>query len=106
MIMADKKIGREKLHCSFCGKEQDAVKRLVAGPGVYICDECIDICNSILLEEEQRAGEHDRITGQFRQDHRHAGIGHVGESDVLNQDQRVLATRVFGEGSVCHLRTP
>lgn len=51
MIMADKKIGREKLHCSFCGKEQDAVKRLVAGPGVYICDECINLCTEIIADE-------------------------------------------------------
>ncbi|MCB1141103.1 MAG: ATP-dependent Clp protease ATP-binding subunit ClpX [Leptospiraceae bacterium] len=49
--MADKKIGREKLHCSFCGKEQDAVKRLVAGPGVYICDECINLCTEIIADE-------------------------------------------------------
>lgn len=51
--MAGKKtsMGREKLHCSFCGKEQDAVKRLVAGPGVYICDECIALCMEIIGEE-------------------------------------------------------
>lgn len=51
--MAVRKKGgdREKLHCSFCGKEQDAVRRLVAGPGVYICDECIELCNEIIAEE-------------------------------------------------------
>jgi ATP-dependent Clp protease ATP-binding subunit ClpX len=48
-------MGREKLHCSFCGKEQDAVKRLVAGPGVYICDECIALCNEIIAEEPGQA---------------------------------------------------
>lgn len=37
--------------CSFCGKTQDEVKKLVAGPGVYICDECVDLCNDILTEE-------------------------------------------------------
>ena len=37
--------------CSFCGKTQDEVVRLVAGPGVYICDECIELCNAILDEE-------------------------------------------------------
>ena len=42
---------KEKLHCSFCGKEQDAVHRLVAGPGVYICDECIELCNEIIDED-------------------------------------------------------
>ena len=40
-----------KLHCSFCGKEQSQVKKLIAGPNVYICNECIDLCNDILLEE-------------------------------------------------------
>jgi ATP-dependent Clp protease ATP-binding subunit ClpX len=48
-------MGREKLHCSFCGKEQDAVKRLVAGPGVYICDECISLCTEIIAEEPGQA---------------------------------------------------
>ena len=40
-----------KLSCSFCGKSQNVVKKLVAGPGVYICDECIELCNEIVLEE-------------------------------------------------------
>ena len=37
--------------CSFCGKAQDQVKKLIAGPGVYICDECIELCNEIIEEE-------------------------------------------------------
>ncbi len=47
------KFGDEKgqLKCSFCGKPQDQVKKLVAGPGVYICDECIELCNEIIEEE-------------------------------------------------------
>lgn len=47
------KFGDEKgqLKCSFCGKVQDQVKKLVAGPGVYICDECIELCNEIIEEE-------------------------------------------------------
>lgn len=40
-----------KLKCSFCGKGQEQVKKLIAGPGVYICDECVDLCNEILDEE-------------------------------------------------------
>jgi ATP-dependent Clp protease ATP-binding subunit ClpX len=39
------------LRCSFCGKSQDEVRRLIAGPAAYICDECIDLCNDIILEE-------------------------------------------------------
>ncbi|GBD29961.1 ATP-dependent Clp protease ATP-binding subunit ClpX [bacterium HR32] len=42
---------RERLKCSFCGKGQEQVRKLVAGPGVYICDECIELCNEILEEE-------------------------------------------------------
>ena len=39
------------LKCSFCGKTQKQVKKLIAGPGVYICDECIELCNEIIIEE-------------------------------------------------------
>ncbi|ACL22382.1 ATP-dependent Clp protease ATP-binding subunit ClpX [Desulfitobacterium sp. LBE] len=42
---------KNQLKCSFCGKTQDQVKKLVAGPGVYICDECIELCNEIIEEE-------------------------------------------------------
>ena len=47
------KFGDEKgqLKCSFCGKVQEQVKKLIAGPGVYICDECIELCNEIIEEE-------------------------------------------------------
>ena len=40
-----------QLKCSFCGKNQEQVRKLVAGPGVYICDECIELCNEIIEEE-------------------------------------------------------
>lgn len=45
------KLESESLKCSFCGKSQRQVKKLIAGPGVYICDECIDLCNEIIEEE-------------------------------------------------------
>ena len=53
------KFGDEKgqLKCSFCGKMQEQVKKLIAGPGVYICDECIELCNEII--EEEFTEEHD-----------------------------------------------
>ena len=41
------------LRCSFCGKSQEEVKRLIAGPAAYICDECIDLCNDIFREAPQ-----------------------------------------------------
>jgi ATP-dependent Clp protease ATP-binding subunit ClpX len=43
------------LHCSFCGKNQHEVRKLIAGPSVFICDECIDLCNDIIIEESQEA---------------------------------------------------
>jgi len=49
--------GGDLLKCSFCGKSQKQVKKLIAGPGVYICDECIDLCNEIIEEELSQTGE-------------------------------------------------
>jgi len=50
--MTEKKSGPEKLlYCSFCGKSQHEVKKLIAGPSVFICDECIDLCNDIVRDE-------------------------------------------------------
>ena len=49
--------GGDLLKCSFCGKSQKQVKKLIAGPGVYICDECIDLCNEIIEEELADAGD-------------------------------------------------
>ena len=51
----------ERLKCSFCGKTQDQVKKLIAGPDVYICDECVELCNEILDEEffEQKSKDKD-----------------------------------------------
>ncbi len=46
---------KKQLKCSFCGKTQEQVKRLVAGPGVYICDECIELCSEIIEEEFEEA---------------------------------------------------
>ncbi|MFN3984156.1 MAG: ATP-dependent Clp protease ATP-binding subunit ClpX [Rhodocyclaceae bacterium] len=58
--MTDKKSGNEKLlYCSFCGKSQHEVRKLIAGPSVFICDECIELCNDIIRDEinEGRVGE-------------------------------------------------
>ena len=49
--------GGDLLKCSFCGKSQKQVKKLIAGPGVYICDECIDLCNEIIEEELAESSE-------------------------------------------------
>ena len=61
--MTDKKSGSEKLlYCSFCGKSQHEVKKLIAGPSVFICDECIDLCNDIIRDEisNEQAGKSSR----------------------------------------------
>ena len=50
--MSNNTIDQEELHCSFCGKPQDAVKKLIAGPGVFICNECVELCNDILSREQ------------------------------------------------------
>ena len=52
------------LYCSFCGKSQHEVRKLIAGPSVFICDECVDLCNDIIREEIQESGSessHDRL---------------------------------------------
>ncbi|GAB4173473.1 MAG: ATP-dependent Clp protease ATP-binding subunit ClpX [Wenzhouxiangellaceae bacterium] len=51
------------LYCSFCGKSQHEVRKLIAGPSVYICDECVELCNDIIREEleEAEAGERERL---------------------------------------------
>lgn len=53
--MSDKIKGEKLLYCSFCGKSQHEVKKLIAGPSVFICDECIELCNDIIREEIQGA---------------------------------------------------
>src|SRR4029079_743275 len=54
--MANTRGARGQYHCSFCGKSQDQVRRLIAGPGaVYICDECVDLCREIIDEESAPA---------------------------------------------------
>src|SRR5215475_8980064 len=65
--MADKKgsSAEKVLYCSFCGKSQHEVKKLIAGPSVFICDECIELCNDIIRDEvpadtpEARTGKSD-----------------------------------------------
>lgn len=55
--------GMDAVHCSFCGKSQDEVKKIVAGPGIYICNECVDLCQQIIEQElaEDHANETFRV---------------------------------------------
>ena len=50
---------KRQLKCSFCGKNQEQVKRLIAGPNVYICDECVELCDEIIQEEIEEVVEED-----------------------------------------------
>ena len=55
--------GNDRLKCSFCGKTQDQVKKLIAGPDVFICDECVELCNEI-LDEEFFEGKEKNLEGK------------------------------------------
>ncbi len=57
--LAERLRGRRRDHgqprCSFCGKDRERVQKLIAGPGVCICDECVELCNEIIRESQGRA---------------------------------------------------
>ncbi|MCU0615264.1 MAG: ATP-dependent Clp protease ATP-binding subunit ClpX, partial [Desulfobacterales bacterium] len=62
--MTKKGDGNDNLFCSFCGKNQTEVKKLIAGPAVYICDECIQLCSEIIEEEGEKTSgriQHDLV---------------------------------------------
>jgi len=62
--MASKTEEKKIVHCSFCNKPQEQVKRIIAGPGAYICNECIDLCNDLMTEEFDE--EIDELSGGFK----------------------------------------
>jgi ATP-dependent Clp protease ATP-binding subunit ClpX len=88
--MADKR--DRNLKCSFCGKNQDTVRKLIAGPSVYICDECVQLCNEIILEEW------DEQTSQVSQKLlKPKEIQSILDEYVIGQDhaKRVLSVSVY-----------
>ena len=93
--MAEKKSGSEKLlYCSFCGKSQHEVKKLIAGPSVFICDECIDLCNDIVrdelsVEQDGKAAKNDLPTPKE--------IASLLDQYVIGQElaKRILAVAVY-----------
>jgi hypothetical protein len=95
---------RNLLHCSFCGKSQHEVRKLVAGPAVYICDECVDLCTDVvddqllrLIEGDEgsaRAMSTDRLLHYV--EHAHSGVRR--SRSALQRIERVLALRE-NEGS-------
>jgi len=81
--MPRKDDSNDDLLCSFCGKSQDEVKKLIAGPSVYICDECIQLCNEIIAEEYGEEKETD-LGGQLIKPHE---IKEILDQYVIEQDQ-------------------
>ncbi len=81
-----------QLKCSFCGKTQDQVRKLVAGPGVYICDECIELCNEIVEEE---LGEEEEF--EMKDIPKPTEIREILDQYVIGQDQakKALAVAVY-----------
>ena len=71
-----------QLKCSFCGKTQEQVRKLVAGPGVYICDECIELCTEIVEEE---LGTEEEI--EFKDVPKPTEIRDILDDYVIGQDQ-------------------
>ncbi len=95
--MSEKKspAGEKILYCSFCGKSQHEVKKLIAGPSVFICDECIDLCNEIIRDESAASDKADR---QARSDLPiPSEIKDTLDQYVIGQDtaKRILAVAVY-----------
>src|SRR5580698_9687194 len=85
--------GFGNLCCSFCGKNQREVKKLIAGPTVYICDECIELCNDIIAEE----GQKDSPARSTQAISKPAEIKSILDQYVIGQDRakRVLSVAVY-----------
>jgi len=89
--MAKKDEHNDNLFCSFCGKNQKEVKKLIAGPAVYICDECIQLCSEIIEEEnEKEAGEFENL--MIPQEIKNKLDDYVIEQDIA---KKILAVAVY-----------
>ena len=90
--MARTREGNGTLKCSFCGKSQNEVRKLIAGPTVYICDECIELCNDIIAEE----WEEERVAASSASLPKPAEIKTVLDQYVVGQERakKILAVAV------------
>jgi ATP-dependent Clp protease ATP-binding subunit ClpX len=84
--------GDKHLRCSFCGKSKDSVKKFISGPSVYICNECVSLCNEILAEEEEREAVESQVPSLTPIE-----IKDVLDQYVIGQDdaKRALAVAVY-----------
>ncbi|MDQ6962412.1 MAG: ATP-dependent Clp protease ATP-binding subunit ClpX [Mariprofundaceae bacterium] len=100
--MADKK--DPTLYCSFCGKSQNDVKKLIAGPTVFICDECVDLCHEIIEEELNQNDSDTEETNTNNNIPRPAEINGVLSDYVIGQDhaKKVLSVAVYNHYKRLH----
>ncbi|WWP01177.1 MAG: ATP-dependent protease ATP-binding subunit ClpX [Candidatus Dasytiphilus stammeri] len=93
MIDKHKDSSGKLLYCSFCGKSQHEVRKLIAGPSVYICDECVDLCNDIIIEEIKDVTTHREVR-ELPTPHQ---IRQYLDDYVIGQEQtkKVLAVAVY-----------
>ena len=89
---SDKSSDNKLLYCSFCGKSQNEVRKLIAGPSVFICDECVDLCNDIIQEELEDSNESGEIALP-----KPIEIKDILDDYVIDQDQakKVLSVAVY-----------
>ena len=88
----------QTLHCSFCGKSQNEVKKLIAGRGVYICNECIDVCINIVADEMHKEEEKSTVSGSFSENlPTPSKIREFLDQYVIGQDyaKKVLSVAVY-----------
>jgi len=92
--MTEKVSGEKLLYCSFCGKSQHEVRKLIAGPSVFICDECIELCNDIIREETQSGDAAKGAKSDLPVPHE---IRDILNQYVIGQDvaKRILAVAVY-----------
>ena len=111
------------LHCNFCGKSQHEVRKLIAGPSVYVCDECVELCNDIIREELQESTEEssekkklptpmeikeildEYVIGQedakrvlmdcLDANHLYVNLNSLGDADFEISEEDAVATRSF-----------
>ncbi|MGH8730506.1 MAG: ATP-dependent Clp protease ATP-binding subunit ClpX [Burkholderiales bacterium] len=92
--MSDKPGGEKLLYCSFCGKSQHEVRKLIAGPSVFICDECIELCNDIIREESHAETTGKGAKSDFPVPHE---IREILDQYVIGQNiaKKILAVAVY-----------